>query len=264
VAISAIPVHDVTWCRPLLVQAPVLRAGDLLLADRGCVDGMTRAEWKRHRKVDVIMPLTANMLATQEAIQLAELAEQWAGHPSRDDQKMAFVRGGEPRWAECDVPLNAWVMRCWNKQKKRTDHMVLVTPDLHLSAPWIVRHYAERPAIEQDDEQRKSGGWQLQKLRATRYSAIVVYITTVGLSYSLYQLFANTQAGARVADKTRQALAFEQLRSRRTHIIAYAGGRFEIFETLSFMHVVLHLPASVQERLRHWLDEHLHMVQKRE
>ena len=48
---------------------------------------------------------------------------------------------------------------------------------------------------------------------------------TVVLSYSLYHLFANTQAGARFADKTRQALAFEQLRSRRTHIIAYAGGR---------------------------------------
>src|SRR5262252_5351977 len=87
---------------------------------------------------------------------------------------------------------------------------------------------------------------------------------TVLLSYSLYHLFANTQAGARLADKTRQALAFEQLRSRRTHVIAYAGGYFEIFETLSFAYFILQLPASAQERLRHWLDEHLHTVQKRE
>lgn len=264
VALSAIQVHDVTLCRPLLMQAPVLRAGDLLLEDRGFVDGGTLAELKRHRKVDVIMPLKANMLATQEAIQLAELAEQWAEHPSRDEQHIAFGRGVEHMWAECDVPLNACVIRFWNKKKKRTDHIVLVTTDLHLSAPWIVRHYEERPEIEQDYEQMKSGGWQLKKLSSTRYSEIVFYITTVVLSYSLYQLFANTQAGARFADKTRQALAFEQLRSRRTHIIAYAGGRFEIFETLSFMHFVLQLPAPVQERLRHWLDEHLHTVQKRE
>jgi hypothetical protein len=52
--------------------------------------------------------------------------------------------------------------------------------------------------------------------------------------------------------------------SRRTHIMAYAGGHFEIFETLSFVRFVLQLPASVQDRLRHWLDEHLHTVQQRE
>jgi hypothetical protein len=89
-------------------------------------------------------------------------------------------------------------------------------------------------------------------------------VLTVVLSYSLYHLFANTQAGARFADKTRQALAFDQLRSRRTHVIAYAGGYFEIFETLGFARFILQLPASAQKQLRHWLDEHLHIVQKRE
>lgn len=127
-----------------------------------------------------------------------------------------------------------------------------------------MRHYEERPEIEQDDQQLKSGGWQLKKLSSTRYSEIVFYILTVVLSYSLYHLFANTRSGARFADKTRQALAFEQLRSRRTHIIAYAGGSFEIFETLNFVRFVLQLPASVQERLRHWLDEHIHTIQQRE
>jgi hypothetical protein len=97
-----------------------------------------------------------------------------------------------------------------------------------------------------------------------RYSAIVFYLATVVLSDSRYQLFANTQAGARFADKTRQALAFEQLRSRRTHVIAYAGGYFALFETLSFAYFLLQLPPAAQERLRHWLDEHLHTVQKRE
>ena len=65
---------------------------------------------------------------------------------------------------------------------------------------------------------------------------------TVVLSYSLYHLFTNTQAGTRFADKTRQAIAFEQLRTQRTHIIVYAGGYFEIFETLSFVEMVLHCP----------------------
>ena len=264
VALSAIQVHDVALCRPLLEQAPVLRPGDLLLEDRGFIDGATLSALKRTRQVDGIMPLKANMLATQEAMQLAEMEDKWAVHPSRAAQHIAWVRGVEHRWPESHVPLNAWVIRFWNTKKKRTDHIVLVTTDQELSASWIVRHYEERPEIEQDYEQLKSGGWQLQKLSSTRYSEIVFYVLTVVLSYSLYHLFTNTQAGARFANKTRQAIAFEQLRTQRTHIIVYAGGYFAIFETLSFVQVVLQLSPSAQEQLRTWLVEHLNQIQKRE
>jgi len=264
VAMSAIQVHDMALCRPLLAEAPVLRAGDLLLEDRGFIDGATVSDLKRKRRVDVIIPLKANMLATQEAVQLAEMADKWQTHPSRADQRIALVRGVEHMWAECAVPLNACVIRFWNKKKKRTDHIVLVTTDLELNAPWIVRHYEERPEIEQDYEQLKSGGWQLKKLSATRYSEIVFYVLTVVLSYSLYHLFANTQAGARFADKTRQAIAFDQLRTQRTHIIVYAGGYFAIFETLRFVQMVLQLSPPVQEHLRTWLAEHLNQIPKRE
>jgi len=264
VALAAIQVHDIALCRPLLEKAPVLRAGDLLLEDRGFIDGATVSHLKRQRRVDVILPLKTNMLATQEAMQLADVADQWEAHPSRADQTIALVRGVEHMWAECEVPLNACVIRFWNKRKKRADHIVLVTTDLKLSASWMVRHYEERPEIEQDYEQMKSGGWQLKKLSSTRYSEIVFYVLTVVLSYSLYHLFANTQAGTRFADKTRQAIAFEQLRTQRTHIIVYAGGYFEIFETLSFIQMVLHLSPPVQERLRTWLEAHLDQIQKRE
>jgi hypothetical protein len=264
VAMSAIQVHDMALCRPLLAEAPVLRAGDLLLEDRGFLDGATVSDLKRKRRVDVIIPLKANMLATQEAVQLAEMANKWQAHPARADQRIALVRGVDHMWAECEVPLNACVIRFWNKKKKRTDHIVLVTTDLELNAPWIVRHYEERPEIEQDYEQMKSGGWQLKKLSSTRYSEIVFYVLTVVLSYSLYHLFANTQAGARFANKTRQAIAFEQLRTQRTHIIVYAGGYFEIFETLSFVQMILQLSPPVQEHLRTWLAEHLNQMPKRE
>ena len=121
-----------------------------------------------------------------------------------------------------------------------------------------------RLLMEYLERQMKSGGWQLKQISATRYSEIVFYVVTVMLSYSFYHLFSNTQAGARFADKTRQALAFAQLRSRRRHVMVYAGGYFEIFETLSFAHLLLQLPTAAQERLRHWLDEHLRTVTQRE
>jgi hypothetical protein len=264
VALSPIQVHDVALCRPLLEKAAVLRAGDLLLEDRGFIDGSMLSHLKRKRRVDVITPLKSNMLAAQEAIQLAQIANQWEVHPSRSKQHIAWGQRIEHMWAECEVPLNACVIRFWNKKKKGTDHIVLVTTDLALNASWMVRHYEERPEIEQDYEQMKSGGWQLQKLSSTRYSEIVFYVLTVVLSYSLYHLFANTQAGRRFADKTRQAIAFEQRRTQRTHIIVYAGRYFEIFETLSFVQMVLKLSPAVQEQLQMWLTEHLNQIQKRE
>ena len=156
------------------------------------------------------------------------------------------------------------MIRYWHTKKNQHAYIVLVTTDQKLTAKCIVKHYEQRPEIEQDYEQMKSGGWQLKQLSSTRYSEIVFYVLTVVLSYSLYHLFANTQSGSRFADKTRQALGFAQLRTRRTHVIAYAGGYFEIFETLSFARFLLQLPAAAQERLRHWLDEHLRTVTQRE
>jgi hypothetical protein len=264
VGLAPIHVHDMPLCRLFFETASVLRAGEVVVEDRGFVEGETVTFLKQQRRVDVIVPLQSTMLSYTEAVQLAALQGEWQPHPSRAQQHIAFVKGVEHLWEACQVPLHACVIRYWNRKKAALEHIVLVTTDQRLTGPWIVRHYEERPEIAQDYEQMKRGGWPLKKLSSTRYSEIVFYIVTVGLSYSLSHLFANTQAGARFADKTRQALAFEQLRSRRTHVIAYAGGYFEIFETLSFARFILQLPASAQERLGHWLDEHLHTVQKRE
>src|SRR4029434_7827621 len=264
VGLCPIHVHDLPLCRLFFETASGLRQGDLLLEDRGFVDGETLTFLKQQRHVDVIVPLKSTMLSYHEAVQLADLQDTWQPHPSREKQHIAFVQGVEHLWAECKVPLNACVIRYWNRKKKALDYIVLVTTDQRLNGAWIVRHYEERPEIEQDYEQMKSGGWQLQKLSSTRYSEIVFYVLTVVLSYSLYHLFTNTQAGARFADKTRQATACDQLRTQRTHIIVYAGVYFEIFETLSFVQMVLQLSPPVQERLRTWLAEHLSQIQKRE
>ena len=263
-AVGQINTHDCKLCEPLLRGCPVLRAGDLLLEDRGLLDGEMISWLKREREVDVIVPLRHAMLSYEEAVKLAQMADQWHPHPTRAGQQIAFVSGVEHVWEECEVVLNACVIRFFNEKKQALDYLVLVTTDLSLKAKWIVKHYQQRPEIEQDYEQLKSGGWLLTRLSSTRYSQIVFYLLTVVLSYSLYQLFANTAAGSRFAGQTRQAIALEQLKTRRTHVIVYAGGYFEIFETLSFVYLVLNLSPGVQTRLRHWLEEYLPQVVKRE
>lgn len=263
-AVGQIQTHDCKLWEPRLRSRALLRAGDLLLEDRGFLDGEMITSLKGERQVDVIVPLRHGMLSYEEAVQLAKLGNAWQSHPRRENQQIAFVSGVEHLWDDCQVALNACVIRYFNEKKKEVDYLVLVTTDLSLKAKWMVKHYEPRPEIEQDYQQLKSGGWQLSKLSSTRYSQIVFYRLTVVLSYSLYQLFANPAAGGRFADKTRQAIAFEQLKSRRTQVIVYAGGYFEIFETLSFVYLVLKLSPGVQTRLQHWLEEHLPQMTKRE
>src|SRR5262249_56401265 len=125
----------------------------------------------------------------------------------------------EHLWEACQVPLNACVIRYWNRKKAALDHIVLVTTDHQLTGPWIVRHYEERPEIEQDYEQMKSGGGELQKLSLKRYNEIVFFFFTVLFCYNFYHLFSNTPAGARVAGKNRSAVAFWQLRRRPNHFL---------------------------------------------
>lgn len=264
VEIGPIQMHDLELCRAILHESAALRKGDLVIEDRGFLDGKSITELKSARKVDVIVPLRSNMHSYREAVAIAGAADQWQKHPSREDQQIAFVTGVEHVWDECEVALNAGVIRYYNEKKQKTAYIVLVTTDLELNGEWIVRHYEERPEVEQDYQQMKSGGWQLQKLSTTRYSEIVWYVLSVVTSYSLYQLFANTQAGSRFANKTRQAIALEQIRTHRTHVIVYAGGYFEIYETLSFVNIVIRLPAQVQERLRSWFDARLNNVKKQE
>src|SRR3989454_2313579 len=205
VGLCPIPVHDLPACRLLFETAPVLSKGDLLLEDRGFLDGATITLLKQQRHVDVIVPLKATMRSYTEAVQLAVLQDAWQPHPSRAHQHIAFVKGVEHVWDACHVPLNACVIRSWNRKKDILDHMVLVTTDQRLTGPWIVRHYEERPEIEQDYEQMKSGGGALKKLSSTPYRENVFYFFSVVFSIMLHHLFFHTPAGARFSDKTRPA-----------------------------------------------------------
>ena len=160
-AVAPMQDHDIEMCRLLLLRSPALRAGDLLLEDNGFMDGNLISELKGKRQVDVIVPLRANMIAFDEAVRLAEMAGTWQRHPSRATQQLAFVPGVQHVWENCRVPVNACVIRYWHAKKHRHNYIVLVTTDQKLTATWIVKHYEQRPEIEQDYEQMKSGGWKV-------------------------------------------------------------------------------------------------------
>jgi hypothetical protein len=248
VALSALQGPERAWCRPVLAEAPVVRAGARLRDERGVLDGATVSHVQRQRQGEVLIPLTAPLLATPEARPRAARADTWAAHPARAAPRMAWGHGVAPRGPEGAVPLTAGGMRCGHTKKTWTDPLVVVTTALTRNAPWRVRHDDERPEIAQDDEQRHRGGWQLQKRRATRARAIVFSVLTVVLRDSRSPLCANTKRGARWADKTRQALACEPRRPQRTPVMVDAGGHCARFETWRCVQMVLQWSPPVQER----------------
>ncbi len=96
------------------------RAGDLILEDRGFLDGESITHLKRERKVDVIVPLKSNMHAYSEAVSIAEMSGRRDQHPSRTEQQIAFVAGVEHVWDECLVPR--WCVRHPVLQHKEAPH----------------------------------------------------------------------------------------------------------------------------------------------
>jgi hypothetical protein len=139
---------EAVWC--------AIESGDIVhlhtASEELTMDGALISGLKLQRQVDVIVPLRSNMVAFDDAVRLAEMAGKWHRHPSRATQQIALAPGVEHVWETCRVPLNACVMRYWHAKKNRYNHIVLVTTDQELTAQWIVKHYEQRPEIEQDYE----------------------------------------------------------------------------------------------------------------
>ena len=53
--------------------------------------------------------------------------------PHETTSTLPLSKGVEHLWEECQVPLNACVIRYWNRKKKALDHIVLVTTDQRLN-----------------------------------------------------------------------------------------------------------------------------------
>ena len=194
-ASAAIQVHDMALCRPLLEATPVLRAGDLLLEDRGFHRRGNGVDLKRRRQVDVIPLVPPTCWPRRRPF-------NWPRGGSVGQHPLGLLStlpsyAVEHMWNECEVPLNA----CVSFLKKKDRSYCLRTSDLELNV--MDRPSLRRAALRSSKtyEQMKSGGWQLQAQLNLGYSEIVFYVPTVVLSYSLYHLFANTQAGV-LADKT--------------------------------------------------------------
>lgn len=258
IAWGAIQEHDLPVTSSLIRSSPHLHEGDMLLEDRGFVDGETITYLKLERKVDVTTGLKSDMNLLKAAIVLAEANPgAWKAHPTREKQEIQLIQDLSGLWPQLGVPMNVCVVRFVNKQTGKHDYIGLATTDLTLSAKQIIAFYQTRPEIEEDYRQLKSGSWNIDTFHATRQVPILWHVLLTLLAYNLFQVYANTKQGQKFAEKTKQKLEREQGRNPPTYLLVCTGTAYGFFETKSLLYILLDLPDPVRQKIRNLLPKAL-------
>jgi hypothetical protein len=263
IAFGAIQVHDLTLCKELLMKTPHLKPGDIIIEDRGFLDGNTITKLKKVRNVDVIIPLRSDMLAYEDSLVTAYHPESgnWENHPSRENQEIKRIEYVDYMWNECSVPLVGCVVRELKAGKScgvgRGDyeHWVFVTTRLILSGKQIIQTYELRPEIEEDHRQWKSGPWDMSKFTSTSIVQIVYHVINVLLSYNLMKLYSNTQSGQTFSQKTLRQMRRDQLRNHEVAMVVYTFDSYAVFTANYLIWLLLGLPKEIQERLKPHFDK---------
>ena len=86
IAFGAIQVHDLTLCKELLMTSPYLKPGDMVIEDRGFLDGETISQLKKKRRVDVTIPLRSDMLAYEDSLVTAYHPDSGTGRNIRHER----------------------------------------------------------------------------------------------------------------------------------------------------------------------------------
>ncbi len=258
IAFGSINIHDLTLCKDMLMTTPHLKPGDMLIVDRGYIDGQTISRLKKERKVDVIIPLRSDMKAYEDSLVTAYHPDSgsWEKHPTRENQEIKRIQRVDWMWDECSVPMDGVVVRELKEGKDGSggrddyDHWVFTTTRLDLTGKRMIQTYELRSEIEEDHRQWKHGLWDMGKFTSTSLVQIIYHVICVLLSYNLCEIYSNTQSGQKFADKTLRQLRRQQARNHDVAMVVYAGAYFAVFNVKFLIWLLLDLPKDIQELLR--------------
>jgi hypothetical protein len=240
----------------LVTERPPMERGDTLLEDRGLIDGEVITCLKRDLGVDVVVPLKRDMLAYRLACWKAgERPYCWQPHPTRERQQIQRVEEIGGPWEECQVGLNAAVVRehAPTHREAQADgyvYWVFATTNQERSAKGIVRDYTARAECEEDHRQTKGPNWELDEFTSTALVEILYHVLVVLFAYNLCQWYGQTQEGQRFAGKTKRARQRELRWQRERAFIIVAGPYYAVIPELDVAEVLLEVEEGPRERLR--------------
>jgi hypothetical protein len=249
IRLGSIKTHDLELSREMLMSSKILKAGDILINDRGYISRELLNYLKNERGVDIYIPLKKNMDAYKEALGVAMREGDWQDHPNKKrTQKICHVKAIGTFWRsdapEKDVEINACVVYDY----KSYECFVFISTDLEKTAKQIVQTYEIRPEIEEDYRQIKAF-WKIEDFRSTKYNFIAFHIVMVLIGYLFFQLYRNMECGQELVGKSLPVAMKKYVENGPKSVIIYAGQYFGIFGFLEFIQLYKTLDAEVEARL---------------
>ncbi|MFR5756518.1 MAG: transposase [Lachnospiraceae bacterium] len=253
---DAMNVHDLKLSEEMLRTTKVFKPEDILIEDRGFLDRDLINYLKSKKKVDTYVPLRSNMNAYQIAIQIAQEENKWEPHPSRENQKIAFVSNLKNYWWSDriqsrkkyndneDVEINACVV--WDTETD--NYFVFCTTDTTVSAKQIILTYELRPEIEEDYRQLKDF-WLLEDFHSTKLNMIALHTIMVLFGYLFFQLYTLMPEGEQYSHKSLPVILKNYQPTAMPYLIFYSDDEFGIFGIAEIIELHPSCSTEAQKRL---------------
>lgn len=263
ICFAGMNVHDLKLSEDMLKKTKVLKPGDILIKDRGFLNRELVKFLKKERNIDVYVPLRSNMTAHKNAVAIAKLENKCEPHPSRKNQKIAFVPNLKEYWCSeetiankkygesYDVEINGCVV--WNTEID--DYFTFITTDTSTNAKQIIQTYELRPEIEEDYRQLKDF-WKLEDFKSTKLNMIALHIIMVLFGYLFFLLYTLFPAGEEYVHKSLPVILKNyQPSASIPYLVFYTDNKFGIFNIIEFSEIYTACNEQVKKRLKYIFEK---------
>jgi len=223
-----------------------------LIADRGFLDGQMISCFKNKYGIDMLIPLKKNMDACLDARGLSRLDDKpWQ---KVDESTSCYMAKKIRSYKGCDVDLNVILVKSKLKNGKVRLWALAATKNYSNPAK-AVRDYRLRWQIEERYRQIKAS-WFDQGFKSTDFSLVLAHIIFTLLVYSLIQIYLNVEKLSRLANKTMEALRYEESLGENATIM-YADGYYATLDNEEGLYYVAFLEGDSLKRFRKWIKNFL-------
>lgn len=243
------------------VDAAGLGVLQLLIVDKGYIDGGFISKVKKEYHADVMVPLKLSMDVLKDAVRLAESDLKahtgWKVYQEYEFRGSTFVEeiciiDNPGIWDECTVELYVSLMRikCGDTIIR---HWGLATTYKPSKASETFDTYGMRTSIEERHKQFKCT-WNIGKFSSPDRSLVESHVLFTLLTYSLVQLYLSKQHLSDLADKTIESLRKEE-RLGKDAVVVYGKRNFAVFNLDEYTNIIAHLQPQAREQFCAWLEQ---------
>lgn len=235
----------------------------LLIMDRGYIDGEFITHVKRDLGCDVMIPLRKNMQMLQYGIAQATLKQvsgKW--HRYRDYhhdgqlyREEVFLIPDAYTWEECHVELNLSLMRrrCISSVHKQVQYWGLATTYCPKSPKEAFKTYHLRVGIEERYRQHKHF-WNLHRFSSPDKALMETHVAFTLMTYTLLQLYLKKNHLSEMANKTLDTLKAESQKGNNS-VVVYKDTNFGVFDLDFYTEVIADLNESGRVNIKEKIAE---------